>query len=124
MYDAEQHEDHAKRYVQTYIGRMFVAFATRTHDYRVVSLGVIIIFGIRNRWQVNRARRAVLDPLVLLSLCLSLAEENSLRSGFVMVEWTLQSTTLDLLFFFNDLIEFCALLLLRRITSKTTVSIS
>lgn len=51
LYDAEHHEDHAERYVQTYIGGMFVAFATRTHVYRIVSLGLIliIIFGIRNR---------------------------------------------------------------------------
>lgn len=77
LYDAEQHEDHAKRHVQAYIGRMFVAFAARTHVYRVGSLGLIIIFGIRNRWQVNRARRAFLDPLVRLSLSLSFSPKKS-----------------------------------------------
>lgn len=44
LYDAEQHKDYAERYVQTYIGRMLVTFATRTHFVESVRYA---LFGIR-----------------------------------------------------------------------------
>lgn len=61
-----------------------------------------LAFAIDDKW-IERNVRSLIPWSGSLSLFLSRLEEKSLRSGFVMVEWTLQSTTLDLLFFFSTI---------------------